>query len=70
MMKFKVFPIVLVLIFYLFITFAQNYQYTQNNDGSRTFHEGSLMVKRRMYLFLTVKGDSYEMGFAIWCFNE
>jgi hypothetical protein len=41
--------------------FAQEYSVTTNKDGSKTFHDGELIVKEGVP-FLTVKGDSYEMG--------
>lgn len=41
--------------------FAQDYSVILNKDGSKTFHEGNVVVKEGTP-FLTVKGDSYEMG--------
>ncbi|MBI9053595.1 MAG: hypothetical protein JEY96_07235 [Bacteroidales bacterium] len=41
--------------------FAQDYSVTINKDRSKTFHDGELIVKEGVS-FLTVKGDSYEMG--------
>lgn len=40
---------------------AQDYTYTETQDGVRIFHDGTLVVKEGIP-FLTVKGDSYEMG--------
>ncbi|MBU8893419.1 MAG: hypothetical protein KOO66_11615, partial [Bacteroidales bacterium] len=40
---------------------AQNYNFTQSQDSTRTFHDGTLVVKEGIP-FLTVKGNSYEMG--------
>jgi hypothetical protein len=42
-------------------SFAQSYEYTENSNGSRTFHEGKLIIEERVP-FLSVKGNSYEMG--------
>ena len=42
------------------ILFAQKYQFEEKN-GVRTFNEGSLIIKEDIP-FLTVKGNSYEMG--------
>lgn len=43
------------------IVLAQDYKYEQNEDGLRTFQDGNLIVKEGVP-FLTIKGDSYEMG--------
>ncbi|MCK5170265.1 MAG: hypothetical protein KAQ75_10330, partial [Bacteroidales bacterium] len=43
------------------IVLAQEYKYELSKDGSRNFNEGSLTVKEDIP-FLTLKGDSYEMG--------
>jgi tetratricopeptide (TPR) repeat protein len=53
--------IVLLLTFCSLLTLGQDYDVIQNKDGSKSFHEGSLKIKEGMP-FLTVKGDSYEMG--------
>jgi hypothetical protein len=43
------------------VVLAQDYKYEQNEDGLRTFQDGNLIVKEDVP-FLTLKGDSYEMG--------
>lgn len=40
---------------------AQDFTYTKTQDSVRTFHDGTLVVKEGIP-FLTVKGDSYEIG--------
>jgi len=50
----------LLLFFFSIILVAQEYKYEENN-GIRTFHEGSMFIKEGVS-FLTVKGESYEMG--------
>lgn len=61
MMKFKVLYTILLLLVFTNIIIAQSYQYHENNDGLRTFHNGSLIIKEGIP-FLSLKGDSYEMG--------
>lgn len=41
--------------------FAQSYEYNVECDGSSTFREGKLIIEEGIP-FLTVKGNSYEMG--------
>ena len=55
-----------ILILILFFSFSssllsQNKTFTVNENGTRIFHEGKLIVKEGVP-FLTVKGDSYEAG--------
>ncbi|MGQ1909593.1 C45 family autoproteolytic acyltransferase/hydrolase [Marinifilum sp. RC60d5] len=54
--------IVLISIYLLssLLLFSQEYSYKEKN-GVRTFHEGSVFTKEGVP-FLTVKGESYEMG--------
>nr|WP_320119972.1 C45 family autoproteolytic acyltransferase/hydolase [uncultured Marinifilum sp.] len=54
--------LLLILIYFLpsSLLFSQEYNF-QEKDGVKTFHEGSMFVKEGVP-FLTVKGDSYEMG--------
>ena len=59
-MKLKQLLFLLVCIFYSTLIFSQEYKYKEY-EGVRTFHEGSLFVKEGVP-FLTVKGESYEMG--------
>lgn len=61
MMKFKVFYTVLLALMLSNSLVAQTYQYNVDNNGVRTFHEGLLIVKEGIP-FLSLKGDSYEMG--------
>lgn len=49
-----------LLLFSSLLIFAKSYQYNEKN-GVRTFHQGSMFVKEGVP-FLTVKGDSYEIG--------
>lgn len=60
-MRFKLLYPVFQILLFSNILFAQDYQYVQNNNGLRTFHEGSLTVKEDIP-FLSLRGDSYEMG--------
>ncbi|WP_321515790.1 C45 family peptidase [Marinifilum fragile] len=59
-MKLKHLSILTTLLLSSLLLFAKDYQYNEKN-GIRTFHQGSLFVKEGVP-FLTVKGDSYEMG--------
>ena len=59
-MKIKQLLLLLSCVFYSILVFSQEYKYEENN-GVRTFHEGSLFVKEGVP-FLTVKGESFEMG--------
>ncbi|WP_321282472.1 C45 family peptidase [Marinifilum fragile] len=59
-MKLKHLSILTTLFLSSLLLFAKDYQYNEKN-GIRTFHQGSLFVKEGVP-FLTVKGDSYEMG--------
>ena len=59
-MNFKKSIFTLLLFFFTVILVAQEYKYEENN-GIRTFHEGSMFMKEGVS-FLTVKGESYEMG--------
>jgi hypothetical protein len=61
MMKVKAFYTVLLVLVFSNTLFAQTYQYNEDKDGARTFHEGSLIIKEGIP-FLSLKGDSYEMG--------
>ncbi len=61
-MKFRILNIIIFLLVFSSVILAQDYNYSENTDGSRSFNEGSLIVKENIP-FLTVKGDSYEMGF-------
>ncbi|NOQ25648.1 MAG: hypothetical protein GQ564_09840 [Bacteroidales bacterium] len=60
-MKFKKMFVVCLFFFVSGIVLAQDYKYEQNEEGLRTFQEGNLIVKEGVP-FLTIKGDSYEMG--------
>ncbi|WP_321296948.1 C45 family peptidase [Marinifilum fragile] len=59
-MKLKHLSILTALLLSSLLLFAKDYQYNEKN-GIKTFHQGSLFVKEGVP-FLTVKGDSYEMG--------
>jgi len=59
-MKLKHLSILTALLLSSLLLFAKDYQYNEKN-GIRTFHQGSMFVKEGVP-FLTVKGDSYEMG--------
>lgn len=59
-MKLKQLLLLLVCLFSSILAFSQEYKYEENN-GVRTFHEGSVFVKEGVP-FLTVKGESFEMG--------
>ncbi len=59
-MKFKVLVLINLIVF-SYSSIGQENDVIQNKDGSKIFHEGNLIVKEGMP-FLTVKGDSYEMG--------
>ena len=59
-MKIKQLLLLLICVFYSGLVFSQEYKYEENN-GVRTFHEGSMFVKEGVP-FLTVKGESFEMG--------
>ncbi|MDQ2177158.1 C45 family peptidase [Marinifilum sp. D714] len=59
-MKLKHLSILTALLLSSLLIYAKDYQYNEKN-GIRTFHQGSLFVKEGVP-FLTVKGDSYEMG--------
>ncbi|MRT93620.1 C45 family peptidase [Ancylomarina sp. 16SWW S1-10-2] len=50
----------LLLFSFSTILFSQEYKYEENN-GIRTFHEGHMFIKEGVP-FLSVKGESYEMG--------
>ena len=41
--------------------YAQKYIYSESESGARSFREGTLTLKENIP-FLTVKGNSYEMG--------
>lgn len=60
-MKFKLFLVGLIALSFTNGLIAQDYNYIENDQGLRTFHQGSLMVKEGIP-FLTLKGNSYEMG--------
>jgi hypothetical protein len=60
-MKSKTLFIVLSILILSVSLKAQDYIYTETQDGIRSFHDGVLVVKEGIP-FLTVKGDSYEMG--------
>ncbi|MCB2195573.1 MAG: linear amide C-N hydrolase [Bacteroidetes bacterium] len=59
----KVRFIFLALILHLgsYGLFAQSYEYSEDNNGLRTFRDGKLIIEEGIP-FLTVKGNSYEMG--------
>lgn len=59
-MKLKQLSILSALLLSSLLLFAKDYQYHEKN-GIRTFHQGSMFVKEGVP-FLSVKGDSYEMG--------
>ena len=50
----------LLLFSFSTILFSQEYKYEENN-GIRTFHEGHMFIKEGVP-FLTLKGESHEMG--------
>jgi hypothetical protein len=60
-MKLRLINLLIILFVLNSSLFAQDYSVTLNKDGSKTFHEGKLVVKEGTP-FLTVKGNSYEMG--------
>ncbi|RKE02225.1 C45 family peptidase [Marinifilum flexuosum] len=59
-MKLKHLSILTALLLSSLLLFAKDYQYNEKN-GIRIFHQGSMFVKEGVP-FLSVKGDSYEMG--------
>jgi len=59
-MKIKKISFLFLLLVITFTSFAEKYKYEEKN-GIRSFHQGNLIVKEGIP-FLTVKGDSYEMG--------
>jgi len=60
-MRLYIFITGLYIFLYSETALAQNKAFTINENGARAFHQGSLVVKEGIP-FLTVKGDSYEMG--------
>ena len=60
-MNIKTLFAIFIFLFSSGILNAQDYKYTKEIDGARTFNEGNLVVKEGIP-FLTVKGDPYEMG--------
>ena len=50
-----------LLMLVISVSLKAQYTYTETQDSVRTFHDGTLVVKEGIP-FLTVKGDSYEMG--------
>jgi len=60
-MKFRLINLLLIIFVFSNTLDAQNYSFITNVDGTKTFNEGNLVVKEGIP-FLTVKGDSYEMG--------
>lgn len=61
MMKVKFIILAFVLQLASGVLFAQSHEYTENGADSRTFREGKLIIEEGIP-FLTLKGNSYEMG--------
>lgn len=59
-MKIRQLLLLLICVFSSVLLFSQEYKYKDNN-GVRSFHEGSMFIEEGVP-FLTVKGESYEMG--------
>ncbi|OFX19461.1 MAG: hypothetical protein A2041_11980 [Bacteroidetes bacterium GWA2_31_9b] len=53
--------ILIILLLFSSTLLSQNYTFTKNENGEKTFHDGTLVLNEGVH-FLTIKGDSYEAG--------
>jgi hypothetical protein len=60
-MKFRFIFLACILQLGSGVLFAQSYEYSGDSNGSKTFREGKLIIEEGIP-FLTVNGNSYEMG--------